>query len=134
MSLRLNENDTVLSKLNGRTIFSTKSLNFRLEILEAISAPFMIRLDVFALTSSTTRDNLGLLYPSAPTAFNKTQKILHFGEMEKLRLECNDPGLYQSILERHQLVRGFAHDEGGVITSGLSITKIISLWCHVIKL
>ena len=43
-------------------------MNF-LEILEAVSPPYLLKLDVYALTASHTRDEPMLLHPSVPTCF-----------------------------------------------------------------
>ena len=106
------------------------------EILEAIGLPYLIKIDIYALTSSNTRSEPMILHPSIPTAFNKVQKIVNFEAMKKLRTECKDPNLFQSILEHHQLVRLFGTNgsDSTEITSGLSIIKVISVWCYIQKL
>jgi len=103
--------------------------------MEAVSGPYLIKLDVFALTTSTTRDDPSLLFPSVPTSFNKIQKILNSQKMEALKNECDDPEIYKKILEQHQLIRLFRKDDDpSEIASGLAIERIISLWCYIIKL
>ena len=107
---------------------------FNLEIFDALSLPFLIRLDTFALTRSLTRDKPLLLHPSVPTCFNITQKITNVEKLEKLRVECNNPSLFTKVLEKHQTVRLFEKNDSLEITSGLHIIKVISLWAHIIKL
>lgn len=95
-----------------------------------MSPPFRIFIDFFALTTSSTREDICLLHPSIPTALNKLKLISSLKDVDSLLSEFTDQDLFANILQKHHLTRTMDLNSS-LISSNVQISKIVTLWAYI---
>ena len=102
--------------------------------MDCFAPPFSIYFDVLALTKSATRDGTFFLHPSIPTAFNEHQLVRNQSDADEILSEISTGALAETILQRHHIVRTSGKAEATLISSNVTIDRIICIWAYIAPL